>query len=177
MRFHLLAFTLSIAFVAITFGQIDFDSPEVIQTSFTRQESGQTFTQPTTSSCNCSSNSWSGNYSAAFGDSYCDSCFGGSDIACGDSGCGAASRWGLTVSGIIDIALDGVFHTGDDARINAAALGVPPAIYLPATPFDLLINEQGFDDIYDTLGGVQNVFLDFTGLQSIILNQDDSMTR
>lgn len=59
------------------------------------------------------------------------------------------------VNGIVDIPLDGVFVTGDDTRITTGALGVPGALWAPGTPMDILMNEQGFEDVYNTFGGVE----------------------
>ena len=86
------------------------------------------------------------------GGQFLDSGF--SDDCCG-AGYDGGRRMGLTVSGIVDIPLDGVFHTGADARISAGALGVPTGTLPAATPIDLLFNEMGFEDIYRTFGGVE----------------------
>ena len=150
--------------------QIDFDRPDVIQTSFARQmaeERGGSKSYVTPASHNsygcqsCSSGGYSAGYSYGHTSgaelwsdcgscSTCDSCCGAVDYCCPGS-----SRLGLTVSGIIDIPLDGVFHTGDDASVLASDLGIPAGVWPGGTPFDLLFEEQGFEDVYNTFGGVQ----------------------
>ena len=164
--------------------QIDFDRPDVIQTSFMRQiakdkaeKQPSAQKSPAPASPNFSSNQ-SDSYAAAaydlgyggygYGNSYDNDCcgcnsgcehnYGCTQNYCSDNFgecCESGSTMSLTVSGIVDIPLDGVFHTGDDASVTAAALGVPGGLYGGATPFDLLVNEMGFEDIYRTFGGFE----------------------
>jgi hypothetical protein len=77
------------------------------------------------------------------------------DFAVEDSCCQPpAKRFGFSMSGIVDIPLDGVFVTGDDSRTTAGAFSVPAAIWAAGTPLNLNFYEQGFEDVYDTFGGV-----------------------
>ena len=160
--------------------QIDFDRPEVLLTSFTRQAAqekaeAKASTPPPApvASCECQrGNGYYDDHNAGFGygHPYLDDCCGCSASCatscgpecgsacfiddCGDC-CDTGSSMSLMVSGIVDVPLDGVFHTGDDASITAATLGVPTGLYGATTPFDLLVNEMGFEDIYRTFGGVE----------------------
>lgn len=88
---------------------------------------------------------------------------GGSCSTCGSDGGGRSGlmsflgggQRGLLASGIVEIPLDGVFLTGDDARVDAATLGVDPAVWPGGTPFDLLFSQIEFEEVYRTLGGVE----------------------
>ena len=137
------------------YGQLDFDSPNVIQTSFTRKMAAQYSSGPVSGSSGCDScASQQGTIYSGVGTGYaadsCDSCgvasYGGQAFGCGgcDDGCGiieescgfdcGGRQFGLTVSGIVDIPMDGVFQTSYDALVTAGTLGVPPATLAGATP-------------------------------------------
>lgn len=159
------------AFICIFFGstlqaQSYFDSPEVIQTSFTRKMQPK-FTDEMMAGgtmvyggqgCDCGGNSGYGHgpmASSSYG-GYADCCDDGpSCVSCCEPDCGMGSSFRINVSGIIDIPLDGTFHSAYDTSITAGALGVAPAVFTAATPFDLSFDEYGFEEVYRTLGGVQ----------------------
>lgn len=88
---------------------------------------------------------------------------------CCDGNCHWLSRrLGFFGAAVYDIPLEGIFHTAATSSLTATDLGIDPLVLPGATPVDLVIGEQGYEDIYDG-------FIGYTANITVALDQSTKM--
>lgn len=105
----------------------------------------------------------------------CSTCEPGIPVCsqCLEVGCDGNCHWlsrrlGFFGAAVYDIPLEGIFHSAASVSSTAATLGVDPLALPGGTPIDLLIDERGFDDIYDG-------FLGYTANITVALDRSTKM--